>query len=416
MRQAIGQLPLERKPMFIRTLKLILVLVVLAGLFPGGGQAAQKAEQTTEQTSEKTTDQTPELMTVETIGTATVLQADAAKARERAIENGLAAAVHQAVQELLPQEARINLFERLNQEVYLHPQQLIQDYRVIAEVSRDGVYRALIQARLSAALVEQQLKSSGLIGVPQTLPGVLLVMAAEGSLPQADPSAVEAYRKQALGILADIFQEHSYPLVQPGNREAVGNPSGLDLRHALAMARRRGADVLVMGRLTIESGPISTGGSVQSAQGRVELNAYAAEAGNRLASVSRLEVAPHYNDLPGADKVVVDASSLAARELVDKLSAAWKVNSQKARTFEVVVEGAPQMLAFVGFRRGLSTFPRVQSVQTREMQIDKSVLTVAYRGSAQELAQALDGKTFDACQVEISEFTPSQLKVRLLPP
>jgi hypothetical protein len=364
--------------------------------------------------SEGNAAETPASVAIETIGTGIIYQGDTAKARDRAIENSLVAAVHKAIEDVMPREARTETFAQLNQWVYTKARQFVQNYKVIAEDSRGKVYRVLVEARVSPALVEQKLKASGVIRSQQSLPSILLFMAQAPAKLQTESSPPKSYSDQASGIIAAILKQNGFSLIDPAPHVDDSDSAEPDLQKALALGLRLNADVIVMGRVIIEPGPISANGAVQSAQGQVVLKAYAAATGTALATVSQTEVVPNYNDIPGESKAVVDASSLSGRELADNLSVAWQAASQAAQSFEVVVEGASQMMAFVRFRRALSTFPKVKSVQTREMQVDKSILVIEYQGSVQEFAQALDGETFDSYRVKINEFDSSQLKVRLL--
>jgi hypothetical protein len=384
--------------MFHKKFGLLILLALYFSMLPQIGQAAEP----------------PKSITVESIGTGIIYQGDTAKARKRAIENSLVVAVHQAVEEILPQAERLAAFEQLNQWIFVQASQFIQHYKVIAEASRANVYRVLVEAKVSPALIEQKLKAAGVLRSPHSLPSVLLLMDPASAAHQTESTDPQSYAQQASDIIAGILQQHQYTLIDPALSADQIPPGRLTLQKAMALGSRFQADVIVMGKVLIEPGPISTNGAVQSIQGQVNLNAYATANGSALASVSQMEVVPSYNDLAGENKAVVDASSLAGRELADKLAAAWQSASQMTQSYVVSVEGASPMIAFVRFRQALSTMPNVKSVQTLEMQLDKSTLTVKYRGSVQELAQTLDGTTFDNYQVKILVIMDSELKVRLL--
>jgi hypothetical protein len=389
--------------MLNKTLGRVIIALVYLGVAFSAGLAAE----------------TPPSITVEAIGSGQIYRGDTAKARKRAIKNGLIAAIYQGTNELLPQETVVGAFGQLNHLIYAQVDQHIENYKVIAESSRAGRYYVLVEAKVSLALIERALKEAGVIRAQQGLPSVLLLLTQTRGEPQGgDPEQV-GFHKQASKIIEDILQQNSFPLIDPASYGADPLPPELDLQKALAMGARFKADVVVIGTVFVQPGPISANGALQSVQGQVDLKGHATATGEVLASVSRVEVAPNYSsslsdtDKTGAHKAVADASAVAGRELADSLSATWQASSQATHSIEVVVEGASQMLTFVRFRRSLSDVPKVKSVQTREMQLDKSTLIVKYQGTAKELADALDGKTFDTYRVKIHEVTTTQLKVGL---
>lgn len=116
-------------------------------------------------------------------------------------------------------------------------------------------------------------------------------------------------------------------------------------------------------------------------------------------------------------RVMVQAT-VAAKQIGDYLSGAGLAKGKTATTSNSValtVEGGGNLANFVKFRRGLGGISGVEGIQVRDMLPNETTLLVTYRGTAQELAEALKQQAFDTLALNVTVVGEGALRVALAP-
>ena len=111
------------------------------------------------------------------IGTATVRGTNVSAAREKAIADGLVAAVALMTAEILQKEAFVEHFAKLNELLFEQTSTFVRGYKVLTEASQEKSYRVAVQATVSGQKLLKYLTETGILRVQTALPSVLFLIA-----------------------------------------------------------------------------------------------------------------------------------------------------------------------------------------------------------------------------------------------
>ena len=85
-----------------------------------------------------------------------------------------------------------------------------------------------------------------------------------------------------------------------------------------------------------------------------------------------------------------------------------------AEKLELIVQGADDLSNFVMFRKALENIPGVVDVQTKQVEPGQTTMAILFKGSAQELADALMLKTFAMFGISINKISANHLNIELI--
>ncbi len=120
----------------------------------------------------------PGLTAVYVIGSSAFIADNPAASRDAAIQNGLAAAVFQAMVGLSSPEAVTAGFQTLNQTYFSRPERYIQEYKVIAEARAQNIHRLLLEVMVHG----DRLKSIGSRNAPVMSDVAVVVEGTSGNI------------------------------------------------------------------------------------------------------------------------------------------------------------------------------------------------------------------------------------------
>jgi hypothetical protein len=356
---------------------------------------------------------TGEMRLVDTIGTAAVKGSNAAAARQAAIDNGLVAAVDQALTELVAREVVVRNFQLLNQSVYNTPNRFIQDFKVLAETSGAGVYRVALQATVNVPKLSKSLTGLGIMLSSQKVPKVLLliyesnsdaIMAAlpEGGRPAAHVTRM-AMAKSLMARGLEVVASDEVPLRPLSDEEAIG------------LARQRGADVVVVGESAADIAANTMGAEMKSFTATVDLRALQVSGGEQVGALRRSAVKASADWASGSRAAQEQAGTLGADGLASAIIHTWQRGASGKERLIVDVEGiGGQVAAFVKFRGQLQQVPGVKGMQIEEMTPDTARLSAEYQGSSRSLAEALMERNYQGFGINIYAVDAAGMKVQLV--
>ncbi|MDM8555263.1 hypothetical protein QUF75_11075 [Desulfococcaceae bacterium HSG7] len=403
--------------MFISAIKtgvLITVFVMITAVFFPNAQAE-------EQTSGQA---------IEVLGTAAITGKDVAKARELAIANALTASVARIVSEHLPKEILIKEFKQLNEKIFGHTDQYVDNYKVLTEALGGKMYRVMVQATVATPKIHGKLSDLKLLNKPTDLPKILILLsrsepAAES---KSDESAVDTQLSEhfVTDLIARQFAEKNMKVIgadelaKMAKPEDSKTPSVLTDATAVKFGQRMQADIVITGKYSALLAPNTMGADVRSFKSVVNLRALRTDSGTLIASSEQAKVTVSDDENAGRKKALTDASVLAGKILAAQIVSAWTDDSSQpdtspAKTVEIVVEGTGSLSNFVMFRRVLSELPGVEEIKIKEMQADEAAITVRFQGDGKKLADSLMMKSYETFGIDIFEVTPQKIKVELIP-
>jgi len=115
---------------------------------------------------------------------------------------------------------------------------------------------------------------------------------------------------------------------------------------------------------------------------------------------------------------VVVRATVAVKQIGDYLAGAGFARGKSAtasNSVALTVEGSGNLANFVKFRKGLGGISGVEGIQVKDMMPNETTLLVIYRGTAQDLAEALKQQAFDTLAVNVAAVGESALRVVLAP-
>ncbi len=188
-----------------------IVTLLLVGMILGGGLTAHA------QTA------TVVAKTYLVVGTGTIKGESVNAAKDQAIAECKALAVQLMTAELMPPEILVQQFPMVDRVVFQKADQFIQYYKVLSEYREDRHFRVLVQAKVSARQIEDQLRKSGIV-MADTKPLTPLTVTVIGT---QDLSSFVLFR-------STLSKLEGVESVQ--NREMQANQTTLDVKY------RGGAD------------------------------------------------------------------------------------------------------------------------------------------------------------------------------
>jgi len=341
---------------------------------------------------------------IEVLGSAAITGKDVAKARELAIANALTASVARIVAEHLPKEILIKQFKQLNEKIFRHTDQYVDNYKVLTEALGDQMYLVMVQATVATPKIHGKLSDLKLLNKPADLPEILILMSHSESADdsKSDESAVDTQLNDRFvaNLLASQFVEKNMKVIGADELAKMTKPEDSETPPVLTDAaavkfgQRMQADVIITGKYSVLLAPNTMGADVRSFKSVVNLRALRADSGALIASSEQTKVTVSDDENAGRTKALTDASVLAGKMLAVKIVSAWTDDSSQpdtnsAKIVEIVVEGTGSLSNFVMFRRVLSELPGVEEIQIKEMKADEATITVRFQGDGKKLADRL---------------------------
>jgi len=362
---------------------------------------------------------------VKVIGTGRIYKNNTPEAREQAIANSMVYAVEKVISEILPLESMVQNFQILNNVFYENTREYVQDYKVLAEVASGKFFRVIVQATISTERIKERLLNAGIAIGERTLPKILFFItekSLEDILPKywwgEDFSFSNAFSERAMN---EKFKEEGFSVIDHGHKvqnmaaESGSNKLDLSIQEAVILGTRLQADVVILGKSTVETTPNIMDGNLKAFKGTVIVRAIWTDTGEEFAFITKTAVTVNSDEIAGGNDALASAGSLIGEELASQIAAAWQKKVEEPKMIEIIVKGTSRLANFVMFRRTLNEMPGIEDVQIREMKSDEATIVVDFKGNSKELADALMVKTFDSFGINIYEVSPTSLKIDLIP-
>jgi hypothetical protein len=363
--------------------------------------------------------------TVEAIGTSSIDAHNVAKARDQAISDGLVAAMEKVVSDFLPLESLIQNFQVLNEILYDHTDEFIQDYRVLTEARSGNVYRVIVQATVSADHVQTQLAIAGIMLGEKAMPRILFFITEQNPVGSSikcwwkegadiDKNASEIGMVRAMRD-AGLLIVDTDGIIQHSKYEDIKLEVDLDQSEAIDLGVCFNADIVIVGKATADIASNIMGKQVKSFKGTLTVRAYRTDTGEELASTTQTSVAVNADAVTGGRDALSSVGALAGDKLSSQIINAWRTEIKKQIVVEIIVEGTRHLANFVAFRDILTDISGVNNIQLREMKADKAIISVDFQGDTKELADNLMLKNYESFGIDIYEILQNSLHIALIP-
>ena len=261
---------------------------------------------------------TPGQPTVEGVGV--IVQNNQAAARTRAIQEALRKAIEQVVIERLEPRLLVEQRQALETQVYARAARFVRSYRVLWEYPdmAQKVYRVGVEVEVASTEIIQSIGASG--GAARGGPAVVSSGAEQGGIlvclveNQLEQTGLGVFGRVGGIVAAGLRTQLQAQGFQMVNSEVTTLWDGQE-SSALMAAREVGATVVLVGRADVERIRSDVAGiALQAVEASVQLQAFAAQSGERLA-LEHVQTTTLHTDATMASKQALEkvAAALAIR-------------------------------------------------------------------------------------------------------
>ncbi|MBM3278453.1 MAG: hypothetical protein FJY95_10295 [Candidatus Handelsmanbacteria bacterium] len=348
---------------------------------------------------------------VRATGTAAILGSDLANAFEQAKKAALREAVERAAGTLVSASTQVEGFELFSDTILLQSPGYVRGYSVSAQRQVDAhTYEVTLDAEVDLGFLHRQLEAKNLLIAAAGNPPLLCL----GKEMLAGQSGAAGWGVVAGELERGIKEASSrFTLLEPG-------PGNWDAAGALALARTRGAEVLVLGLATLHALPDARvpGGDrlgnlgVSSARAEIEVRLMWVDTGEVVAVLNQSSRAAAGSFEAAAQKAARQGTARLAPQLVKKLLKDWQEKVYAGRPLQLQVEASASQL-----RRFERTFPAqvggIDHLQPRGMAGGVGRYEARARHEGFQVARELSAKGLGDLNVEILAVTGNTLSLKL---
>lgn len=362
--------------------------------------------------------------TVVVIGTGKIYKEDSARARKEAIENSLVSAVESVALDLIPPESLNQTFQSFNKALYDQTGKFIQGYKVLAEFKIKNAYRVMVEANVSIAGLTKLMSDARIMSGGKSLPKIL-VLVSEQNLEDTSPKywwGKKAVLEEMFSVSAFIETMKNKGLPVLDHASIAQNTSlddgydkpDLDKEEAVDLGLNLKADIVIVGKTTIDQAQNIMGNNIKSFKGVVSARAIRTDTGEEVATTTKSAVTSNADETIGVRKALSAAGSLAGETLAGQIIDAWQKKDEKTNIIGIVVEGTDNLANFEKFVGIISKISGAKNLQIKELKANETVISVEYKGNAKTLADDLVLKSYGSVGINIYEVSKNHLRVELI--
>ena len=362
--------------------------------------------------------------TVVVIGTGKIYKEDSARARKEAIENSLVSAVESVALDLIPPESLNQTFQSFNEALYDQTGKFIQGYKVLAEFKIKDAYRVMVEANVSIAGLTKLMSDARIMSGGKSLPKIL-VLVSEQNLEDTSPK----YWWGKKVVLGEIFSVSAFietmkskglpvldhqSIAQNTSLDDGYDKPDLDKEEAVDLGLNLKADIVIVGKTTIDQAQNIMGNNIKSFKGVVSARAIRTDTGEEVATTTKSAVTSNADETIGVRKALSAAGSLAGETLAGQIIDAWQKKDEKTNIIGIVVEGTDNLANFEKFVGIINKISGAKNLQIKELKANETVISVEYKGNAKTLADDLVLKSYGSVGINIYEVSKNHLRVELI--
>jgi hypothetical protein len=357
---------------------------------------------------------------IEASGTARIHANNVAEAKDAALQSALIEAVERAASDFLTKDQASAAFQGVGALVAANRiASLVQGYRVTAEGRFGDFYRIALQASVLIEPLKAALGESGISTA--TGPSVLLMIAekfpgyTKPFFWWGNPSAAGFLCSDSLaaGLKTQGFRILSNQGIADNATALLGGVAEPEAAKAIQMGASAGADFVLLGMATLMEGEPQNG--VPTVKGLLKLRLLRVKGSEEIGSIVQTALVAQSDTGAAIDEVLRMLGSQISEETSKTLTAAKETLPSKSSLLELTIQGTSKIRFYAQFKQALSAMPGVRKMIVKEMQTDAAIVVVDYQGSAQQLADAMMGHSFNAFSVDIQDVAGGRIRLALTP-
>lgn len=319
-------------------------------------------------------------------------------ARDEAIHRAQRRAIEETVGVFVDAETIVKNFRLLEDKIFTSVSGYITDYTVINDNKGvQGLYRVSIRATIATGPLQQKLRALNIIRTRKGNPRLMILMKDFFETPSGE-NELKKGERLAQAVIEKEFLSLNFPLVDSAQMNAVrerdervafDDPAG-----AAALAKRHGAEVIIVGEATASQMTRTTSFGVEVFHCDAHASARAIQADTSRVIAS--ENASSGRIVKGGRAAAArEALSVAARKLATALSdsiiESWRSEVFNTATVQIVASGANSKLRRL-FKKNLNAMRSVKRADERSWTKGVLVLEVEIDGAVwKDFEQRLEG-------------------------
>ncbi len=367
----------------------------------------------------------PAVVTKDAEGEAAIVGGNVDRAAREAKEAALRSAVEQVAGVLVSSQSLAVNSQLVSDQVYSHSAGYVRSYDVLSQTTEKGVVKVKVRAQVGTAELDRDLQAVQAL-VKRLQGRKLVILLQEQTI---DEKGVTTTSGVTSTVLTDAFKRDGWTMIDPSfaaGKVRVSSAVALGATEAKEIGTLSKADYILYGTAAFRDVP-PDGVLVQQGQprsafpltGDYDLGVFETSAGAQLAKVSgklrsemkdvsvnsREESA--YNLVKGHEGEI---TGQVRKAVIESLRA----SEQNGARIVVEVHNAGDFSTLQSFRQQLSVWSAgVREVGSPSLSGGTGKLEVTYLGTAEQLAQQIDGKSLAKKKVSVTGVSGNTLEVKL---
>jgi hypothetical protein len=367
----------------------------------------------------------PPVVTKEAEGEAAIVGGNVDRAAREAKEAALRSAVEQVAGVLVSSQSLAVNSQLVSDQVYAHSAGYVRSYEVLSQTTERNVVKVKVRAQVGTAELDRDLQA--VQALVRRLQGrKLIILIQEQTI---DEKGVTTTSGVTATVLTNAFKRDGWTVIDPSfaaGKVRVSSAVALGATEAKEIGTLSKADVILYGTVAFRDVPPDGVLVQQNGQrsafpltGDYDLGVFETSAGSQLAKVSgklRSEMSnvsvnsreeSAYNLIKANEGEIVGA---VRKAVLESLRAA----EQNGSRIVVEVQNAGDFSTLQAFRQQLSVWsPGVRAVGSPSLTGGAGKLEVTFLGTAERLAEQINGKSLGKRKIAVTGVSGSALEVKL---
>ena len=360
--------------------------------------------------------------TVEVEGYATIMDGRKDQARENALNNAFRRAVEQAVGVMVDSDSLVVNAQILNDRIYSKSTGYIKKYNILNERVDGDSYRINIKALVSKVKIEKDIDEIGQIIKKAGNPRIMLLISEQTG---NDGKPTYWWGKDsssgsgtAENVLTSNFMQKGFNLVDrkvilAGLKDNIKNlDADINNDTALRLAAMGEADVVIIGKVTANSGRPMMGTSIRSSQASFTARAINADTGEPIASYTTNAVQAHVDPVTGTSQAIQKAANDMAERLSYQILGKLKKRASGLHTVKLSISGL-KYNDINNFIAHIKESESVEEIIQRGFTGGILRLDTDITVSTKDFADSLNQKRFKKGSVEVTSYTSNAIDLKV---
>lgn len=363
------------------------------------------------------------IFTTVTTGRRIIAGQNIQQAKQGAISDALAAAVQNAIPELLTNQVLASNLDFLYSDILSRPSDFIITYRVLGDVQNKSASLVAVESRVNLDLLQKTLTQAKILDAGKDKP-VLMFFISEKNLSEDQPrywwgSDPDSYASLVDKVMIEQMTRDGFVIAGPGPDRPdpafydIFFHSMEDIDAARRLGREMKADMIILGHAAA-SLAINRMGEEKTFDAQILMEAYDVLTGEKKIVSTVQAVAKSDSEEEGHQQALALAANLSAKDLTEKINAYWAQTLRKETSFDLSLSGDNFLSRFIALKQRLREMPEFTSMLQKEIGSSSALVQIVYQGSPSRFADAVMLKTFDAFGLEITDVSNDRVTLRFI--